>query len=85
MKQKRKELWENIRAIGKSRYIFLVGGLWAGLFIILTTLVELWPDGEFINFRSFLIKTVVSYLFGGFLFGLIMWLYGEYAYKKGAD
>ena len=59
-----------------------MGGLWAGLFIILSTLVELWPDGKFIHFREFIIKMVVSYLFVGFLFGLLMWIYGEYTYKK---
>jgi uncharacterized membrane protein YedE/YeeE len=83
MKQNRKQLWENIRAMGKWRYISLMGGLWAGLFIILTTLIGLWPDGGFIHFRSFLIKTVVSYLLGGFLFGFLMWIYGEYTYKRG--
>lgn len=83
MNQKRKELWEKMRAMGKCRYICLVGGLWAGIFIILTTLIDLWPDGGFINFGAFLIKTVVSYLLGGCLFGLLMWIYGEYTYKKG--
>jgi hypothetical protein len=83
MKQNRKKRWQNMRAIGKWRTISLVGGLWAGLFIILTTLIGLWPDGGFIHFGSFLIKTVVSYLLGGFLFGFLMWIYGEYTYKRG--
>ncbi len=85
MKQNRKELWKNMRAIGKYRYIFLVGGFWAGLVIILTTLMELWPEGEFINFVPFLLKTIVYYLLGGYLFGLFMWIYGEYTYKKGIN
>jgi hypothetical protein len=82
MKQKRKEHWGNLRTMGKYRYIFLVGGFWAGLFIVLTTLIELWPNGEFLDFRIFLIKSIVSFLIGGFLFGFFMWMIGEHSYKK---
>jgi hypothetical protein len=82
MYKDKKVFWENMRAIGKYRYIFFMGGVWAGLVIILTTLIELWPNGLFISFSSFLIKAVVYYLFGGYIFGLVMWMYGEYTYKK---
>ncbi len=71
-----------MRAIGKYRFISLVGGDWAGLVIILIILIELWPDGKFIEFGDFFLKAIILYIIGGFLFGLLMWIYGEYTYRK---
>ena len=54
MKQKRKEMWEHMRVIGMIRFTLLLGGFWSGFVIVLTTLIELWPDGKFLSFGNFL-------------------------------
>ena len=81
MKQKRKEMWKHMRAIGMIRFTLLLGGSWSGFFIVLTTLTELWPDGKFLSFGNFLGRVVI-YLVGGYLFGLLMWVVTERAYQK---
>lgn len=83
MNQKENEKWENIRSLGKSRYIFFWATFFTCVQILFITLIKLYPDGKFINFNDFLFWVIV-HIIVGYLLGLMNWSMGERKYHKSA-
>ena len=81
MKQKRIDAWKRIRSIGKGRFIFDRICMFYFIVSIITTLIDLWPDGKFINFGDFLTKVIVL-IITGIIIGLIAWNNNEKELKK---
>ena len=83
MNQKEKKQWENIRSLGKSRYIFFWATFFTCVQILFNTLIQIYPNGKFITFNDFLFWVIVHIIAGYFL-GLINWSMGERKYNKSA-
>jgi hypothetical protein len=81
MKQKRIDAWKRIRSIGKGRFIFDTICMFYFIVSIITTLIDLWPDGKFINLGSFLTKVFILSV-GGLIIALIAWNNNEKEFKK---
>ena len=81
MKQKRIDAWKRIRSIGKGRFIFDTICMFYCIVSVITTLIDLWPDGKFINFGSFLTKLIILSV-GGLIIALITWNNNEKEFKK---
>ena len=82
MNQKQRAKWERIRAKGMWRFVLLYWVLgWGGFMIIIAS-----GYSYFFRHRGFsvddLIITIPTYLVGGFIIGLVLWLIGEYQYQK---
>ncbi len=81
MKAKHKAQWEKIRAIGKWRYILLLGS-WMGMFqTILSPIIEYLIFGSDFDLTSLIIRLPIN-LIGGLVFGYILWKFGEDRYNK---
>ncbi len=81
MKQKRFDTWKRIRSIGKGRFIFDTICIFYCIVSITTTLVDLWPDGKFLNYGNFLTKVIIFFVFG-YIVALIAWNNNEKEFKK---
>ena len=80
MNQKQRAKWERTRGKGMWRFVLLYGVLfWGGLMIITSSLYRM-IIGTLVydNLRI----TVPVFLVSGLVFGLVMWLVGEYMYRK---
>jgi hypothetical protein len=81
MKQKRIDTWKRIRSIGKGRFIFDTICMFYCIVSIITTLIDLWPDGKLIHFGDFLTKVIILSV-GGLIIALITWNNNEKKFKK---
>ena len=82
MNEKQRAEWGKIRAKGMWRFVLLYGVLWWGTFMIVGTSAY----NYFLRRREFsegLYISVPVYLVGGLVFGLAIWLVGEYQYRRG--
>lgn len=80
MNQRQRAKWERTRVKGMWRFVLLYGVLfWGGLMIIATSVFSM-IIGTFVynNLRF----TVPVFLVSGLIFGLGVWLVGEYMYRK---
>jgi len=81
MNDKQRAKWEKMRAKGMWRFVLLYGVLWWGTFMIVGTSAY----DYFLRHRSLSEELYISvpvYLVGGMVFGLAMWLVGEYQYRR---
>ena len=81
MKQKKIDTWKRIRSNGKGRFIFDTICVVYCIVSIITTLIELWPDGKFMHPGGFLLKVIILFA-GGFIIALIAWNNNEKEFKK---
>lgn len=81
MKQKRIDAWRKIRSIGKGRFIFDTICIFYCIVSIPTTLIDLWPDGKFIDLGGFLIKVIILFVLG-LIVALIAWNNNEKEFNK---
>ncbi len=80
MKEKHKAQWEKIRAIGKWRYILLLGS-WMGMFLtIVSPIIEYLIFKSEFNLISLAIRLPIN-LIGGVGFGYLMWKVNEDRYN----
>jgi uncharacterized membrane-anchored protein len=80
MNQKQKEKWERTRSKGMWRFVLLYGVvLFGGLMIVVNSVLNMMLR-TFGNINLF--YTVLIYLPSGFVFGLAVWLVGEYMYRR---
>jgi uncharacterized membrane protein YedE/YeeE len=83
MNQKQKAKWERTRSKGRWHFVLLYGVLvFAGLMIITTSVYSM-LIGTFAY--NNLKLTVPAVLIGGFVFGLALWLVGEYMYRQSSS
>ncbi len=83
MNQKQRSKWERTRAKGIWRFVLLYGVLfWGGLSIIANASFNM-ITGTFVSSRLSL--TVPVFLVSGFVFGLALWLVGEYMYRNSSS
>ena len=83
MNQKQRAKWERARSKGMWRFVLLYGVLVFGGFTIITASVYSMIIGSFAydNLRF----TVPIFFVSGFVFGLALWLVGEYMYRQSAS
>ena len=81
MNRKRIDTWKRIRSIGKGRFIFDTICMVYCIVSIITTLIDLWPDGKFLHYGSFLTKVIILVV-GGYIIALITWNNNEKELKK---
>ncbi len=81
MNKKGKEQRENIRLLGKSRYIFFRATFYTCIQALFFTLIRLYPNGNYISLNDFLFWVIVHIVAGYFL-GLFMWSMGERKFNK---
>ena len=83
MNQKQKEKWERTRSKGMWRFVLFYGVLiFAGVMIITTSVYSM-LIGTFAY--NNLKLTVPAFLISGFVFGLALWLVGEYMYRQSSS
>ena len=83
MNQKQKAKWKRTRSKGMWHFVLLYGVLvFAGLMIITTSVYSM-LIGTFAY--NNLKLAVPAFLIGGFVFGLALWLVGEYMYRQSSS
>ncbi len=81
MNQKQRAKWEQTRAKGMWRFILLNTVLFGGGLLIGTSIYDYFTSFNGFRFEDLYIKVPI-YLIGGLVFGVAIWLIGEYRYKK---
>ena len=83
MNQKQKAKWERTRVKGMWRFVLLYGVLfWGGFMIVITSVYSMIVGAFVYNNLKF---NVPVFLVSGFVFGLAVWLVGEYMYRKSSN
>lgn len=73
MNTERKAAWEQPRILKKPWFILIMSGFQGGLFIVATTLMDLWPDGHYVRFDVFLVRAAIGYSVVGFPVAWMSW------------
>lgn len=81
MNEKQRAKWEQTRAKGMWRFIILNTVIFGGAMIIGTSIFDYFTGSNGFRFENLYIITPI-YLVGGLAFGVIVWFFGEYKYKK---
>ncbi len=81
MNQEQRAKWEQTRAKGMWRFILLNTVLFSGGLLIGTSIYDHFTRTNGFWFED-LYFNVPIYLVGGLVFGVAIWLIGEYRYKK---
>jgi uncharacterized membrane-anchored protein len=83
MNQKQRAKWEQTRSRGMWRFVLLYGILIFGGAMIIVTSGYSMMIGTFAS--NNLRLTVPVFLVSGFVFGMALWLVGEYMYRKSSQ
>lgn len=66
------EHWARVRAKGAVRYVALAGLMWGTLMFLATSVIS----------GAFLLRNGLIYLLGGICYGLAMWSWFEYRFRR---
>ncbi len=83
MNQEQKAKWERTRVKGMWRFILLNTVLFGGALLIGTSIFDYFTSSNGFRVENLYIKVPI-YLVGGLVFGVVVWFFGEYKYKKGS-
>jgi Ni/Fe-hydrogenase subunit HybB-like protein len=83
MNLKQRAKWERTRVKGIWRFVLLYGVLfWGGLMIVVASVYRMIVGTFVVNNLKL---TVPIFLVCGFVFGVALWLVGEYMYRKSSS